>query len=129
MIYSITAVLLFVSIWLFSSSQHFFTLYVVFLFIVSFFILGIQGTFNNSAGSSRTLIILFVTALGGILWLLPGLSVFARIITSVIYLTVLSLFLINFQDTALADDLHLFRILGSVFSDVRLGPVVRERLR
>lgn len=116
LVYSPIFFLVLLSTWLFYTSRHFFSLYVVFLLVVSFIIMSIQGSYNNSSGSSRTVIVLIVTALGGILWLLPGLSIFARIITSIIYLTVLSLFLIDFQDGRKFRDHYHFLLMIFIYS-------------
>jgi len=115
-IYIATGTLLAVSIWLFRSSGHFLLFYIVFLFIVSFFIMSVQGKFKKAAGGSRTLILAFTTALGLLLWVLPGLSFFARIITSVIYLTVLSLFLIDLGDTKKFKDHYHFLLMIFIYS-------------
>jgi dipeptide/tripeptide permease len=116
LIYIIAGVLAAVSLWLFSSTGHFLTFYIVFLFVVAFFIMSIQGIFYRAAGGLRALILLFTIALCGIFWILPQLSFFARIITSVIYVTVLSLFLIDLGDTKKFKDHYHFVLMIFIYS-------------
>lgn len=115
-IYIVTIVLAAVSLWLFSSTGHFLTFYIVFLFVVAFFIMSIQGVFNRAAGGLQALILLFTVALCGLFWILPQLSFFARIITSVIYITVLSLFLIDLGDTHKFKDHYHFLLMIFIYS-------------
>jgi len=76
----------------------------------------LQGRYRTlSQGGRSGLLIMTVAAGGAVLWLLPGLSLFARIVSSVIYLTVLSLYLMDFDDLERYRDHWRFLLLYSRF--------------
>lgn len=115
-ILSVTTLILAVSIGLFSSMRHFFTLYVCLLLVASFLTLSLQGSFARAGSSFRALTLLPVLGLGGLLWILPGLSTLARVITSVIYMSTLSLFLIDVRDTRRFRDHFTFLLMIFIYS-------------
>ena len=115
-IYVITGLLLLTSLWLFVEADHFFLLYVCMLFIASFYIMSIQSGTGSRSSPSNPLHFIVMLALGGLLWLLPGLSVFARIITSIIYITVFSLFLIDLSDAKKFKDHYHFLLMIFIYS-------------
>jgi len=85
---------------LYKSSQirPFFLLFVVSLIIVGIFISTITYRTNKREETKKpgnTLAFIFTLVLGAGIWLLPGLSLLGRIISSVIYLSLTSLFIID----------------------------------
>jgi len=86
------------------------------LFIASFYIMSIQSGTGSRSSPSNPLHFIVMLALGGLLWLLPGLSVFARIITSIIYITVFSLFLIDLSDAKKFKDHYHFLLMIFIYS-------------
>ncbi len=116
LIYGIAGALFLVSIWLFSSTGHFFTLYVMILFVVSIVIMTVQHRTGDLSSAGRTVTMIMVLAVGASLWVLPGLTTFARIITTVIYLSVLSLFLIDTRDTVKFRDHYHFLLMIFIYS-------------
>jgi dipeptide/tripeptide permease len=113
-IYILTAILAAVAVWLFVEKEKFFLLYVTFIFIASFAIIIIQNR-SESAAASPIVKIVFL-ALGASLWFLPGLTIFAKIITSVIYLTVFSLFQIEVGDIPKFKDHSKFLLMIFIYS-------------
>ncbi|MGP8330610.1 MAG: MFS transporter [Methanosarcinaceae archaeon] len=100
-----------------TSKRSFLYLFIMLLFITSLVILAIQPAFNQSSQGMKTGYVLSVCLLIGlIIWLLPGLGTFARIISTVIYLTVLSLFLIDFQDIPKYKDHFKFLLMIFLYS-------------
>jgi len=97
-----------------TSQRAFFFLFVMLLAISALLIIRIQPGFT-AGGTSRKILYLFAFALGMglVIWLLPGLSTFGRIISSIIYFTVFSLFLIDFSDAPKFSD-H-FKFLSMIF--------------
>ncbi len=85
---------------LYKSSQirPFFLLFVVFLIIVGIFISSVTYRTEKKEKTQRsgnTLSFIFILILGTGIWLLPGLSLLGRIIASVIYISLTSLFIID----------------------------------
>jgi dipeptide/tripeptide permease len=76
----------------------------------------IQDRLAGSSGSSRQFFIILFIVLGGVLWILPGMSLFQKIITSVIYLTVLSLFQIETKDVPKFKDHSRFLVMIFIYS-------------
>ncbi|MEE4312079.1 MAG: MFS transporter [candidate division KSB1 bacterium] len=115
-IYAIVGFLTILTVWLFLEKNHFMSLFVLTLFLVSMAIMSIQKSYNASASTSKTLYVILFIAVGALLWILPGLSLFAKIITSVIYLTVLSFFLMDFKDVPKYVDHSHFLLLIFIYS-------------
>jgi len=115
-IYSLVGVVTIAALILYLNQNHFFTLYVVSLFLISLGIMNAQKHFNSSKSSAKSVSIVIFIVLGLILWLLPGLSVFAKIITTVIYITLASLFLIDFSDRPRFVDHSHFLLLIFIYS-------------
>jgi dipeptide/tripeptide permease len=109
------AVLLAFSAWLFLFFGHFFTLYVTLLLLASVLILEVQRRFAG-ASRPRALPLAAVAAIGALLWILPGLSTFARVLTTIIYLSVLSLFLIDTKDRRKFEDHFTFLLMIFIYS-------------
>jgi dipeptide/tripeptide permease len=113
--YVLTAALAAGSAWLFVARGKFFYLYIAFMFVASFAILMVRGRRAGSSAIRPEIRLLFV-AIGAMLWVLPGLTVFARIITSVIYLTVFSLFQIEYGDIPKFKDHAKFLLMIFIYS-------------
>jgi len=111
-IYTITAVLIGISIWLFVAFNQFFLGYVVFLFVVSLSILKI----NQKYSQSKSLSVLLFVLIGALIWLVPTISIFTKIITSIIYITVFSLFLIDHRDVPKFKDHSHFLLMIFIYS-------------
>jgi dipeptide/tripeptide permease len=75
------------------------------------------GAFQQgSLGRKLTLMAAVVGTLYLIVWLLPGLSLFARILTSVLSLTVVSLFAIDYRDMTRFKDHFKFLAMIAIYS-------------
>ncbi len=82
-----------------SRSRPFFLLFVLGLALIGMVIITTRNA--QKAGEKKKTspaFIIFILALGAAIWALPGLSVLGRIIASVIYLTITSLFIIDSSD-------------------------------
>ena len=92
-IYGVSAVLLVLSIYLYLSAGSFLLLFVMLITFGSYFILNVKAESGMLSGLnskvSQILLFTFVTLL---IWLLPNLTMYGRIISSVIYITVFSIF-------------------------------------
>ena len=97
-------------LWFYGTQHHFFLFYVCLLFWMSQLIL-----WSNHSGK-RTGVIMILVFLFALLWILPGLSVFSRIISSVIGLTVLSLFIIEAGDQRKFYDHFKFLLMIFIYS-------------
>ncbi len=104
------------SLWLFSARGNFFFLFVSLVFVASFAAMMLQKRFNTSPVSWRALCLALFVAFGGIIWLLPGLTSFSRLITSIIYLTVLSLFQIESDNLPKFKDHSKFLLMIFIYS-------------
>ncbi len=91
--------------------------FVALLLGAAFAIVAVRGRFD-AAGRGRRAAFIVVTAaaLAAVLWLLPGLSLFARILSSVIASTVLSLYLIDLGDLRRFADNARFLLLIFLYS-------------
>jgi dipeptide/tripeptide permease len=117
LIYGLTAVLGLLAIYLFVGQQSFFLLYVSLLILSGFLILNVRakcGLFKRC--SHRRAMVMLVLVGGLVLWLLPGLDLFSRIVTSVIFVTVFSLFKIEADETAKFVDYFKFLLLICIYS-------------
>jgi dipeptide/tripeptide permease len=100
MVYSFTAVLTIFSIYLYIANGSFFLFYLMFIAISCFFIMNVKKRDIGSKSilkASSPIILIVVGAI--VLWIVPGLSIFTRIVCSVIYLTVFSLFQVRLEKT------------------------------
>ena len=111
-VYGISAVLLALGAYLFFAKGSFLLLFVMLIVGGSYFVMNVNSSKMNNMPAQ---IGLFVVA-GLLLWLLPGLTVFARIVSSVIYFTVFSLFKIETKDEAKFVDFFHFLLLIVIYS-------------
>ena len=115
LINTINLVLLAVSLWLFLGVGNFLIFFIMLLYLTSLGILELKKKTRAAQNNSLyplilgTLITLFV-------WLVPGISTFGRIVSNVIYLTVLSLFLIDIEDEAKFKDHFKFLLMIFIYS-------------
>jgi dipeptide/tripeptide permease len=98
------------AIWLYLTRNHFFLFYVCLLFWMSQLIL----CSNHSGKRTGTAVIL--VGLFALLWILPGLSVYSRIISTVIGSTVLSLFIIQTREKQKFHDHFKFLLMIFIYS-------------
>lgn len=96
-------------------TRPFLVLFVGLLMIAALVIHRIAPRFQRDLSSSQKTVCMFATlaVIQGTIWLLPDLSLFARILTSVIGITPLSLYVINLEDRGRFRD-H-FRFLSMIF--------------
>ena len=100
-----------------STGRSFFLLYVTGLFLIALGILGYSQYRNKkSASPGYSLPFFTVTAVGLVLWFLPGLSVLGRVISYIIYITVTALFIIDKSDTAKFKDHAKFLLMIFLYS-------------
>lgn len=100
-----------------ASSRSFLLLFVGLLFLTSLLVLRLAPAYRGSTPGRRWLYILTVAGgLGAVLWLLPQLSLFTSILCSVIAVTVLSLFVIDTEDTPKFWDHSRFLLMIVIYS-------------
>jgi dipeptide/tripeptide permease len=100
-----------------STGRSFFLLYVTGLFLIALGILGYSQYRNKkSASPGYSLPFFTVTAVGLVLWFLPGLSVLGRVISYIIFITVTALFIIDKSDTAKFKDHAKFLLMIFLYS-------------
>lgn len=100
-----------------AKSRSFFPFFIVILFLSSLAILAIQKKYVEAEKSFKLFINFIATAIiVAIIWLLPGLDTFSRIISTVIYFTVLSLFTIETDDKAKFKDNFRFLLMIFIYS-------------
>lgn len=91
--------------------------FILILFISSLGMLQLEKRFKKGSQKTRALYSLgAVVIFMAIIWLMPNLSLFARIICSVIYLTLLSLFLIDYDDVRKFHDHFHFLLMIFLYS-------------
>jgi len=91
--------------------------YIMLLVLSCFFILNVKAKskgFSRFGGTNSSLVLVAVGIL--MLWILPGLTLFSRIVTSVIYTTVFSLFKIDATDESKFSDYFKFLLLVCIYS-------------
>ncbi len=91
--------------------------YIMLLVLSCFFILNVKAKskgFSRFGDTSSSMILVAVGIL--MLWILPGLTLFSRIVTSVIYTTVFSLFKIDATDESKFSDYFKFLLLVCIYS-------------
>lgn len=97
--------------------RPFFLLFVVLLLSTSLLIVVLQDRIIKNKPATKTFyVILIIALIGAANWLLPGVSIFGRIICTVIYLTVLSLFLIDPDDIPKFKDHFRFLLMVFIYS-------------
>lgn len=105
-----------------SKSRSFFILYVIVLIIAALGIIYYSKRKDEAITSPDTkshnysVPFFIVTAIGLILWFLPGLTILGRIVSYVIYITVTSLFIIDKSDTAKFKDHAKFLLMIFLYS-------------
>jgi len=97
--------------------RSFFFLFVTLVLITSLLIVGLQDRLIKARPAIRGVCVLLCVALIGlVIWLLPGVSLFGRIVSTVIYATVLSLFLIDSDDIPKFKDHFKFLLMVCIYS-------------
>jgi len=104
--------------WIKSSKERsFFLFYIVLLFISSLIILSIQKSYVQSEKVKQVIYnLLSLAAIVIIIWLIPGLNLFSRIVSSIIYFTVLSLYTIEIDDKSKFKDNFRFLLMIFIYS-------------
>jgi len=99
------------------SSRPFLLAFVALLVISAGILLALEPRYKAADRGRRSSIVLATVVVAGVLlWVVPGLSLFARIVSSVIYTTVLSILLIDFEDTSRFRDHFKFLLLIFIYS-------------
>jgi dipeptide/tripeptide permease len=102
-----------------TKNRPFFLLFVISLICIALIITTFSSTKSKTETASSNKIpvpFLAALALGAVIWFLPGLSLLGRIIASVIYLTVTSLFIIDSSDKAKFKDHSKFLLMIFIYS-------------
>ncbi len=100
-----------------SQQRSFFLLYIFLLFVSSLLIMKVQKAYLQSDRAKKTVYnLVTIAGIFSIIWLIPGLNLFSRIVSTVIYLTVLSLFTIEIGDTAKFRDNFRFLLMIFIYS-------------
>ncbi len=100
-----------------AQQRSFFPFFLVLIFISSLVILAIQKMYVEAKNATQTLINLIASVIiVAVIWLAPGLDTFSRIISTVIYFTVLSLFTIETDDNAKFKDNFRFLLMIFIYS-------------
>lgn len=100
-----------------SQQRSFFLPYIVLLFLTSLLILKIQKQYVQSDKVKKAIYNLVSFAgIVVIIWLIPGLDLFSRIVSTVIYFTVLSLFTIEIEDQSRFKDNFRFLLMIFIYS-------------
>ncbi len=117
LIYGLTALVAVLAVYLYVEQASFFLLYISLLVLGCFFILNVKAQCGIFRVCSHTRAALMLLIVGGlVLWLLPGLTLFSRIVTSVIFTTVFSLFKIEADEPAKFIDYFKFLLLICIYS-------------
>ncbi len=116
-IYGVSIILLVLAIYFFVAFGSFFLLFVMLITFGSYFILNVKAETGFLSGlNDKVSQLLLFSIVALLIWLLPGLSIFARIVTSVIYLTVFSIFKIDTKDEMKFKDFFNFLLLIVIYS-------------
>lgn len=117
LIYGITGLMGLLAIYLLIAKNSFFLLYITLLTAGCFFILNVKSRSGIFKACSHTRAAIMLLLVGGlILWLLPGLTLYSRIVTSVIFLTVFALFKIDSAEPVKFVDYFKFLLLICIYS-------------
>lgn len=95
-------------------TNNFTIFYIGMIFYTAYLLIHFQPLYNN--GSKYLFVLGTVIFIVAFCWLFPGLSIFGRIISTIIYLTVLSLFLIDFSDEKKFLDHFHFLLMIFIYS-------------
>ncbi len=116
-IYGVSTLLLVLAIYFFVAFGSFFLLFVMLITFGSYFILNVKAETGFLSGlNDKVSQLLLFSIVALLIWLLPGLTIFARIVTSVIYLTVFSIFKIDTKDEVKFKDFFNFLLLIVIYS-------------
>ncbi len=100
-----------------ASKRPFLLAFVALVLLVAAVVILLQPRYRAAEAGGRLAFLGATVAAGAlVLWLLPGLSLFARIVSSVIYLTVLSLYLMDFSELDRYRDHWRFLLLIFLYS-------------
>ena len=100
-----------------AQQRSFFPFFLVLIFISSLIILAIQKMYVHAEKFTKASINLIASVfIAAVIWLIPGLDIFSRIISTVIYFTVLSLFTIETDDNAKFKDNFRFLLMIFIYS-------------
>lgn len=100
-----------------TAQRPFFALFVAILFFTALLILAVEGRVKAmTPGARRAFLLGFAAAMLALVWLLPDLTTFARILCSCIYLTALALFRIDFTETDRFKDHFKFLLMIFIYS-------------
>ncbi|MBN2010262.1 MFS transporter [candidate division KSB1 bacterium] len=112
----VTVLIASAGLFLFIKMGHTLTLFIVLLFLMTMITMLLQRSYTGSTNARKIALISIVLLCGATLWVLPGISMFARFIMSIIYLTLLSLFLIEFDDIPKYVDHSHFLLMIFIYS-------------
>ena len=100
-----------------AQQRSFFFLYIILLFISSLIILRVQNHYIQSDRLKKTIYNLISFAgIVVIIFVVPGLSLFSKIVSTIIYFTVLSLFIIEIDDKSKFKDNFRFLLMICIYS-------------
>ena len=111
--WTVLILITFACVFLFQRQGPFLLFYVLFLLAAGLVIPGVNRSKGGISGASPGL---FAVLLLAVLWLFPGLSLFGRIVSSVIWLTALSLFFFDASDPAKFRDHFSFLLMVFIYS-------------
>ncbi len=112
----VTALLAIAGVYLLFTFAHLLTMYVVLLFLASLLTMWLQRSYQQGTAMAKAVRIGIILLVCVVLWLLPSASFFARLIMTIIYLTVLSLFFIDFDDLPKFKDHSHFLLMIFIYS-------------
>jgi dipeptide/tripeptide permease len=99
------------------ANRSFFLLFVGLLLLAAVVLLGLEPRYKAAGRALRPWFILIALgAAAAVLWGLPGLSLFARLVSSVIVITVLSIYFMDFQDVSRFQNHGRFLLLIFLYS-------------
>jgi len=100
-----------------AATRPFLVPFIALLLLMAVVALTLQPRYRRAPAGNRLWYLAGTVAAGGaVLWLLPGLSLFARLVSSIIYLTVLSIYLMDFEDLDRYRDHWRFLLLIFLYS-------------
>ena len=96
--------------------RPFLWLFIGLIYVTGLMIMGLKKKLTTPAVSSGKLMLAFAVILPFIIWLIPDLTLFSKVLCSIIYLTLLALFLIDTDNTPLFKDHFKFLLLIFIYS-------------